>query len=51
MARLSACTRQRGPREAALLAHRRAQSARRRREVVAQLRRRWPDPLARQSTP
>ena len=40
MARLSACTRQRGPREAALLARRRAQPARRRREVVAQLRRR-----------
>ena len=38
--RLSACTRQRGPREAALLARRRAQPARRRREVVAQLRRR-----------
>ena len=37
---LSACTRQRGPREAALLARRRAQPARRRREVVAQLRRR-----------
>ena len=38
--RLSACTRQRGPREAALLARRRAQPARRRREVVTQLRRR-----------
>ena len=38
--RLSACTRLRGPREAALLARRRAQPARRRREVVAQLRRR-----------
>ena len=40
LARLSACTRLRGPREAALLARRRAQPARRRREVVAQLRRR-----------
>ena len=40
IARLSACTRQRGPREAALQARRRAQPARRRREVLAQLRRR-----------